>query len=333
MIAAPPDLGQDLVRNHRLNVRVGPSAWSIAIGFAVLCIIWGEFPITAKIGTSGQPPFLVAGSRFVLAGLILGLAARLRGTSLRLDRGYLSALFLISMSMIGIPSAIFFWAVQHAQASVLTLVWCTAPLFICLINARNPGESQSWKTALGLLAGFGGVVQVVAAGSGLAMSGDALIAELAVAASALLYAVGFQQVRSRTREGDILVLTSWQLLFAGSAILLLSLLTEHRLPAAPSSANVASFVFLVLACSCITFSLTTWLIRHLGTVRTGYNELVTPAITVVVAAPQLGEPLTGHKVLGLVLMVVGLVLVMPRGRSVSEDLPIAETAEGHIGRE
>jgi drug/metabolite transporter (DMT)-like permease len=52
----------------------------------------------------------------------------------------------------------------------------------------------------------------------------------------------------------------------------------------------------------------------MGTVRTGYNALLTPAITVLLAAPQLGEPITAKKLIGLVLVVAGLLLIMPRAR-------------------
>jgi drug/metabolite transporter (DMT)-like permease len=92
-----------------------------------------------------------------------------------------------------------------------------------------------------------------------------------------------------------------------------SLAAEHRFFAPPSAGNLTSFAFLVIGASCITFSLTNWLIRHLGTVRTGYNALITPALTVLLAAPQLGEPLTTLKLTGLALVLAGLVLVMPRG--------------------
>jgi drug/metabolite transporter (DMT)-like permease len=291
-----------------------PNPLVIALAFAVLCAIWGEFPIAAKVGTEGQPPFLVAGVRFILAGLLLGGVAAARGASLRLDTRYLGVLFLISTAMIGFPSAVFFIAVQHAQASVLTLTWSTAPLFISVLNIGNAREGQNLKTLCGLLAGFGGVALVIVGGGGLSFSGGALPGELAVAGSALVYAIGFQQVRAKTGSGDVLVLTSWQLMFAGVTILGLSLASEHRFFAAPSAGNLTSFAFLVIGASCITFSLTNWLIRHLGTVRTGYNSLITPALTVLLAVPQLGEPLSTLKLMGLALEVGGLVLVMPRER-------------------
>ena len=44
--------------------------------------------------------------------------------------------------MIGLPAAVFFVAVQHAQAS-LTLTWTTAPLFISVLNMGTPRRART----------------------------------------------------------------------------------------------------------------------------------------------------------------------------------------------
>jgi drug/metabolite transporter (DMT)-like permease len=291
-----------------------PLPITVALAFVVLCLVWGEFPVAAKVGIEGQPPFLVAGARFTLAGLLLGLAARARGARLRLDRRQFRVVLFISLTIVGIPSAVFFWGAQYAQVSVLNLVWSVQPLILCLMNIGDASESQSLWTALGLLLGLAGVALVMAGGGMAGAGGWALAAELAVAASALVYSVGFQQIRRQATSGSVLVLTAWQLFLAGLFNLLLSLAAEHRPPVVPGWSGLSAFAFLVLGCGCLAYSLTNWLVRHLGTVRTGYNALVTPAITVLLAAPQLGEPITGPKILGLLLVIVGLALVMPRAR-------------------
>ena len=106
----------------------------MALGFAARCTIWGEFPNAAKLSIEGLPPMLVVCVRVLITGLILSTAAHLRGAGLRLDRGHLGVLFLIALSMIAIPSAAFFWAVQHAQASVLT---CAFPASSGLVRVNE----------------------------------------------------------------------------------------------------------------------------------------------------------------------------------------------------
>ncbi len=290
----------------------------LALGFALLCAIWGEFPVATKVGITNQPPMLVAGLRFTLASLLMAAFLGARGTRFWLSRRDLPVVTFTSLTIIGIPAAVFFWGAQYAQVSVLNLVWSVQPLFLSLLNIGNESESQSRLTAVGMAAGFAGVTLVIVGGSGVQMTAMALVANLAVVASAFTYSLGFLQVRDRAATGDLFVLTAWQLLFAGLLNIGLSLVFEHRLPTGPAPDAVFAFAFLVVGCSCVAYWLTNWLVRHMGTVRTGYNALLTPAITVLLAAPQLGEPLTAKKLIGLVLVVAGLLLIMPRAhRSVA----------------
>lgn len=297
-----------------LHLGGGSSPLALALGFAALCAIWGEFPVATKVGITNQPPMLVVGMRFTLAGLLLGAIIRARGGRVWLERGDIPIVTFISMTIVGIPATAFFLGAQYAQVSVLTLVWSVQPIFLSLLNIGNESEGQSPLTAAGMVAGFAGVTLVILGGSGVRMSGAALAAELAVAASALLYSLGFQQVRRSVATGDLLVLTAWQLFLAGVLNFVLSLIFEHRMPSQPTPETLSAFAFLVIFCSCVAYGLTNWLVRHMGTVRTGYNALLTPVITVLLAAPQLGEPITAKKLLGLALVVFGMLLVMPRTR-------------------
>ena len=70
-----------------------PNALALAIAFAVLCGIWGEFPIAAKVGTEASR-LLVAAVRFLLAGAV-GRRGPCAGRLAPPHRRYLGVLFLI----------------------------------------------------------------------------------------------------------------------------------------------------------------------------------------------------------------------------------------------
>src|SRR6478609_981246 len=54
--------------------------------FAVMCLIWGATWLAMKVGVASVPPVFFAGTRFVVAGLVMLLLAGLRGEVRRLTR-------------------------------------------------------------------------------------------------------------------------------------------------------------------------------------------------------------------------------------------------------
>lgn len=54
--------------------------------FALMCLIWGATWLAMKLGIASVPPIFFAGTRFVVAGLVLLLLAWLRGELRRLRR-------------------------------------------------------------------------------------------------------------------------------------------------------------------------------------------------------------------------------------------------------
>src|SRR5947209_20562699 len=56
-----------------------PRRFSIVVAFAALYLIWGSTYLGILFAIRSIPPFLMAGARFFLAGVIMYAAARLQG--------------------------------------------------------------------------------------------------------------------------------------------------------------------------------------------------------------------------------------------------------------
>ena len=57
-----------------------PPAWKIVTAFAALYVIWGTTYLAIGMMVKTIPPYLGAGSRFLIAGLLLYAFLRARGT-------------------------------------------------------------------------------------------------------------------------------------------------------------------------------------------------------------------------------------------------------------
>ncbi len=107
----------------------------------------------------------------------------------------------------------------------------------------------------------------------------------------------------------MLVLTTWQVFYSGAFLLIMSLLFERGYPLDPTLATLGALLYLAIFCSCISFFLTFWLIRHIGAIRTAYGDFIIPGVTLVLSYFLLGESLTPAKIIGLALVILGVILV------------------------
>src|SRR5688572_21226286 len=61
--------------------KAAPAAVLVIAAFAAVYVIWGSTYLGIRLAIDSIPPFLMAGSRFALAGAILYLVMRLRGAA------------------------------------------------------------------------------------------------------------------------------------------------------------------------------------------------------------------------------------------------------------
>lgn len=286
------------------------SVWNAptGMGFALMTLIWGSFSIAVKIGVASIPPFLLAGTRFFLAALLLFAFIAIRREKLLLPRRSFPGIVLLSVLIIGIPSGCFFWAAQYGAAGTLSTIWATSPIFTAVISRGGKGEARGWRVGLSLAIGLLGVALVFIDQLNLG-SGMALAAEGAVLCAAAFYGVAMRVARDVGNDLPVLSLTAWELLLGGLLLSSASLLFERGQPVHWTLLNVGVLLYLAVMAGCVTFGLTFWLIQRIGAIRTTYNSFLVPGIALVLANLLLGEPITLPKLAGMALVVGGLAVI------------------------
>lgn len=286
-------------------------------GFSATVLIWGSFPVAAKFGVEHAPPLLLSATRFLLAFILMACFALFQRKNLRLPWWQHRQVLILSTLMVGIPASIFFSAVPYAPVGVLTVMWSTTPLFTALFTAREAGEVGGWRLPVSLGTGLLGVLIVLlghvpfVAGTTLfASGGAALLSELAVLGSSVVYGLGIRAAKHSSPEMPVVVLTTWQLFYSGLFMLAMSQIFERGQGLPFDPVTIGAVLYLAIFCSCITFLLTFWLIRRLGAIRMAYTDFIIPGVTLILSYFLLGEDLSWAKVAGLVLVILGVLLVI-----------------------
>src|SRR3712207_6077332 len=188
-----------------------PPRAKVLAAFAAVYVIWGSTYLFIRFAVDTLPPFVMAGARFAVAGAILYLWARLRGspTSTRsASRGAaIAGLFLL----LGGNGAVV-WAEQRVPSGITALLVATVPVWIVLLDWLRPGGMRPRAGVFaGLALGLVGLALLVGRGAVGGQSVDLAGAGVLVVGS-ILWATGSLYVRHNPTPSSAMVTNAVQML-------------------------------------------------------------------------------------------------------------------------
>src|SRR3974390_1097491 len=100
-----------------MEAAVHPRAWKVLLAFAIIYLVWGSTFLAIRIGVREVPPFLMAGMRFVIAGLVLFTWMGAKGTALPTRREWRS-ISLLAVLFFVVDYGLVFWAEVRVPSGI-----------------------------------------------------------------------------------------------------------------------------------------------------------------------------------------------------------------------
>jgi drug/metabolite transporter (DMT)-like permease len=287
----------------------------------VLYLVWGSTYLGVAIAVDTIPPFLMAGGRFFLAGLVLftwsvGRESRDFRMPSRIevrDAAIVGTLLVSGgMGLVAVGE-------QTVPSGITALLIALMPLFVAILGRMLLGQRLPRTAVVGILIGFVGIAILVgptALGTQGALDpvglGLILVSPIAWAAGSL-----FASHRA-TLPPKPLVNAAFQMMSGGLVLLGMAAVTGEfgRFdPSAVSSASLEAFLYLTLVGSLIAFTTYGWLLRKAPLPLVSTYAYVNPVVAVVLGAIVLGEVIDLRTVVaGAVILVAVALIVTARGR-------------------
>lgn len=295
--------------------RVPPGPWLVAAALAIVYVVWGSTYLGIAVMVVDMPALLSAGSRFVLAGVLLALILALRSGVRRLavPPAQLLGCAAIGLLLPALGNGLVTVAEQAGAGSgFAALMVASVPLWVMVFRALT-GDRPGGVTVAGVLLGFSGLVWLVAA-SGLDGAVPLVGAALLVVAP-LCWSIGTWAQPRLSLPADPFVTTTYEMLFGGVFLLLGGMLAGERF--ALSSYSVSSWLawsYLVVFGSLVAFTAYVWLLHHAAVSMVATYAYVNPVVAVFLGWLVLAEPLTAPVVLGGAVVVAAVAVVVSAER-------------------
>src|SRR5271163_1498656 len=144
-----------------MNATSQPRAWKVLLAFGIIYFVWGSTFLAIRVGVREVPPFLLAGMRFFVAGIVLYIWMRAKGVPSPTKREWSSATLLAILIFV-LDYGLLFWAERRVPSGVAAVMMATIPVFMTLSEIVFLGTQRlSFRLAVALLVGIGGVAVLV----------------------------------------------------------------------------------------------------------------------------------------------------------------------------
>jgi drug/metabolite transporter (DMT)-like permease len=291
---------------------VKPPAWKFLLAFAIIYFVWGSTFLAIRVGVHEVPPFLLAGMRFFIAGVVLFAWMRGKGSPSPTLRQW-SSITLIALLIFVFDYGSLFWAEKRVPSGIAAVMMATIPVFMALSEITILRTQRlTARLTLALLVGIGGVVVLV---SHTLSFGDTPI-DTAGACALLFAAVNWSIASILTRKLPLpaeKVMSSGAQMLAGGILLTLAatLLGEfHGFHFADVSRGAwISLAYLIVAGSIIGYTAYVWLIHHESPTKVGTYAYVNPVVAVLVGYFFGGEAIGQRTIVGTALVLVSVIVI------------------------
>jgi drug/metabolite transporter (DMT)-like permease len=304
------------------------------IAYLLVCTVWGSTYLAIRVGVMHEPPVLFAGTRFLIAGLLLAGLVLVTGD--KLPRGprdwrihTITGVFLLLGG-----NAVVVWAEQHVESGAASVFVAAVPLWAAFFDALWPGGTTvfTWRVGVGLALGFLGSALLAGVTPGELMSAD-LAGPVALTLASASWAFGTVYSKRNPTETSPYAASAVQMIAGGVVITLLGLILGEAGQWRWSSGGIGSLAYLVVFGSIVGFTAYAYALRHASATIVGTYAYVNPVVAVLLGWLILREDITARTIGAMVLILGAVLMIQLAPRAHRKSSAPAERVQSSARRE
>jgi drug/metabolite transporter (DMT)-like permease len=265
--------------------------------------IWGSTYLAIRFGLESFPPFLMAGLRYTVAGVILYSIMRFLGAANPTKAEWLGA-GLVGLLLPALGNGTVCFVQQSVSSGVAALSIATAPIWMAIFSSiwGHKITPQEW---LGIAIGLVGIILLNIGGT---LHGDYVSALLLIFAAAS-WSFGSVWSKHLTMPKGFMS-AACQMLTGGIMLMLVSTYTGEAWPQAISAKSWGSMLFQVVLGSLVAYSAYLYLLKTVRPLVASSNTFVNPVVAFIVGIWLANEHVTSIELMALGVILLGVLLVL-----------------------
>ncbi len=296
------------------NTPASPSKTAVVAAFAAIYVIWGSTYLGILYAIESIPPFMMAATRFLVAGGLLLAWCLAKGERLP-PKASVVKIALSGLLMLFIGNGAVTWVEQYLPSGLAAIVVATVPLWFVLLDRKQWSFYFSNKGIIfGLLIGFAGVVLLFAgrAAANLFDSPIKIISLAVLICGTIGWTAGSLYAKYQKMEGSTMMKVALQMLAAGAAFSMAALVAgEHKgfVLEQVTTPSIIALLYLIIFGSMVGYLAYMWLLSVRPASVVGTYAYVNPVVAVFLGWAFVNESISLQQSIGLAVIILGLLLV------------------------
>jgi len=298
-----------------------PASWKILLAFGIIYFVWGSTYLAIRVGVREVPPFLLAGMRFSVSGVVLYGWMRLKGAPPPTRRQWAGATLLGTLMFL-LDYGCLFWAEQRVPSGIAAIVLATIPVFITVLEIIFLRTQRlTLRLALALLLGLCGVAVLTLPSFSLGELPINRAGAIALLVASFTWSVATILTRwlplpdSKPTSAAAQMMTGGIQLFVVAA--LFGEFSGFRWQTVSWNAWF-SLIYLIVAGSIVGFTAYVWLLHYESPTKVGTYAYVNPMVAVVVGYFIGGEAIGRRTLLGALLILISVITIVTSPKRTSQ---------------
>lgn len=281
--------------------------------FAVIYIVWGSTYLVNFFAIETIPPFLMSGSRFVTAGVVMYGIGWLMGakhpTKVQWRNAALSGILLLSIGTGGVV-----WAEQYVDTGIAALIVAADPFIVVLLVWLMRKQRPAWNSIFGICLSILGVALLI--GQDLLATGHSTsLGIIVIFISILSWAFATVFIGQADLPKSSVQVAATQMLAGGAFLLIMSFAGGEFLDFDPnniSRKSIFSWIYLIIFGSILAFSAFNYLLVRVSPEKVATSAYVNPVIAILLGWWLNNEALTSQTLTAATLILTGVFFINSR---------------------
>jgi len=292
-----------------------PNRTKVIIAFVALYVIWGSTYLGIRFAIESIPPFLMAGARFLLAGIIMYAIAWSQGIGKSTWANWRTSLIIGACLLLGGNGGVTI-SEKYIDTGLAALIVAIVPIYMVLLGwLTGMAPRPSPVVWIALAGGFLGVG--ILFGPALHFPSNhgpnPAIGISILLVTSFIWSAGSLYSR-HSKHAASPFLTAAQQMICGGFLLLVAGTMTRELPRlhinSISMSSLVAFIYLVLIGAVVGYTAYIWLLRHCDPAKVATYAYVNPIVAVLLGAIFAGEKVTIRTLIAGCLIIGSVALVI-----------------------
>ncbi|WP_067034180.1 EamA family transporter [Allomuricauda sp. CP2A] len=282
----------------------------VFLAFFAIYVFWGSTYLLNKIAVSELPPFLLASCRFITAGLLIFILAKIMGISLSITKKQFINAVIAGILFLSFGNGVVVWALRYVDSGFAALEISAQPLIILLLMRMLQGKKIQPMSVVGVVLGVIGIYLLVSQKQVITQE-DSITGMIMIFFCMLSWAYGSLFVARAELPTNYFVNTGYQMLTAGIILALMSLTfgEEWSSPLDWSTRVQWSMVLLVIFGSILAFTSFNFLLKAVSPEKVATSTYVNPIVALLLGWYFLDEQITVQSLVAAVVLLTGVYFI------------------------